>query len=314
MFVNNFSTKLQIFVPKHNPVIETDIKLLEEFIANSKKIVVLTGAGISTESGLFSIQSWIKQYNKNNLGIPDYRSEDVGLYARSNHKPIQYQEFLKSAHTRQRYWARNYVGWEKFSNCKPNETHKFVRDLELLYNKANAVITQNVDSLHYKAGSKNVVELHGTAFRVKCLNCNENYNRFEVQNILKELNPEFGETSDMIRPDGDVEIAPEKITKFHPPMCFKCAGVLKPDIIFFGDNVPRERVQIVKDFVSKSDALLILGSSLTVFSSFRIVLQAVEENKKIAVVNIGPTRADNLINLKISAKCGDILPKIHCNW
>lgn len=169
-----------------------------------------------------------------------------------------------------------------------------------------------MDSLHYKAGSKNVIELHGTAFTVKCLSCNENYNRHEVQKILKELNRDFGETSDMIRPDGDVEISAEKITQFRPPLCLKCAGILKPDIIFFGDNVPRERVQAVKEFVSKSDSLLVLGSSLTVFSAFRIILQAVEERKKIAVVNIGPTRGDDLVNLKISAKCGDILPKLRC--
>lgn len=142
----------------------------------------------------------------------------VGLYARTNHKPIQYQEFLKSANTRQRYWARNYVGWEKFSNCKPNGTHKFVRDLEIVHKKTSAIITQNVDSLHYKAGSENVIELHGTAFKVKCLNCNENYSRYDIQKVLKELNPDFGETSEMIRPDGDVEIAPVLL----PFVCFNC--------------------------------------------------------------------------------------------
>lgn len=179
-----------------------------------------------------------------------------------------------------------------------------------MHKKVSVTVTQNVDSLHYKAGSRNVIELHGTAFKVKCLQCNEHYSRYEIQKVLKELNREFGETSNMIRPDGDVEIAPEKITKFHPPKCLKCGGILKPDIIFFGDNVPRERVQTVRDFVSKSDSLLVLGSSLTVFSSFRVILQAIEENKKVAVVNIGPTRADSMVSLKISAKCGDILPKI----
>lgn len=140
-------------------------------------------------------------------GIPDYRSEEVGLYARSNHKPIQYQEFLKSAAVRQRYWARNYIGWEKFSSCKPNDTHKFVRDLEIVHKKANAVVTQNVDSLHRKAGSRNVIELHGTAFRVICLQCQANYSRYEIQDHLKSTNSQMGEASDMIRPDGDVEIS-----------------------------------------------------------------------------------------------------------
>lgn len=141
-------------------------------------------------------------------GIPDYRSEGVGLYARTNHKPIQYQQFLKSAKTRQRYWARNYVGWERFSSCKPNFTHRFLRDLELVHKKADVIVTQNVDSLHYKAGSRNVVELHGTAFRVICLQCKSEYSRYEIQNRLRELNPNLSETSTMIRPDGDVEIIP----------------------------------------------------------------------------------------------------------
>lgn len=155
-------------------------------------------------------------YNKilnNYEGIPDYRSEEVGLYARSNHKPMQYQQFLKSTSARQRYWARNFVGWPRFSNCQPNLTHFSVRDLELVHNKVNCVVTQNVDSLHYKAGSKNVIELHGSAFRVLCLECNSMYSRFEIQDMLMELNPSVTNTSDMIRPDGDVDIPIVSIIK-----------------------------------------------------------------------------------------------------
>lgn len=189
-FNRRYSPQSLNFVPKHSPVVETDVRLLEDFLLGHRKILVLTGAGISTESG-----------------IPDYRSEEVGLYARSNHKPIQYQVFLKSEEARRRYWARNYVGWERFSRCEPNDTHRFVKELEVAHRKASVVVTQNVDRLHYKAGSRNVVELHGSAFRVKCLQCDANYSRFEVQEALKELNPEFGESSSMIRPDGDVEIA-----------------------------------------------------------------------------------------------------------
>lgn len=140
-------------------------------------------------------------------GIPDYRSEDVGLYARSNHKPIQYIEFLKSEKARQRYWARNYVGWDRFSSVIPNTTHYALRNLEESHKKASCIVTQNVDSLHFKAGSRNVVELHGSAYRVYCLNCKASYDRFYVQEVLRRLNPQMKETAPFIRPDGDVELS-----------------------------------------------------------------------------------------------------------
>lgn len=243
-------------------------------------------------------------------GIPDYRSEKVGLYARSNQKPVQYQQFIKSAAIRQRYWARNFVGWDRFSTCKPNDVHKAIRNLELDFKKTSLIVTQNVDGLHFKAGSKNVVELHGTAFTVICLECKASFPRQYIQEKMSEMNPEMRETSKMIRPDGDVQISDESVTGFKPPFCELCGGSLKPDIVFFGDNVPKERVEYVKRKVSQSDSLLVLGSSLSTFSSYRIILQATEEQKNIAIVNIGPTRADHCVKLKISAKCGDILPKI----
>ncbi|XP_063929946.1 NAD-dependent protein deacylase Sirt4 [Zophobas morio] len=280
------------FIPKHCPVVQNDVQSLRDFVKNSERILVVTGAGISTESG-----------------IPDYRSEAVGLYARSNHKPVQYSDFLKSATVRQRYWARNYIGWPKFSQTQPNITHYILHLLEEI-GKVLCVVTQNVDRLHTKARSQNVVELHGAAFRVICLNCGEFYNRHYIQEKLKRLNPKLEVTSDMVRPDGDVEILQDKIKYFKPPFCDSCDGVLKPDITFFGDNIPRTRVDSVRTQVSASDALLVLGSSLSVFSGYRILLQAHEERKNIAIVNIGPTRADKLANLKISARCGDILSEI----
>lgn len=290
----HFSTQLHQFVPKHNPVNEEDLKILKNFILSSKKLVVLTGAGISTESG-----------------IPDYRSEEVGLYARINHKPIQHAEFIKSAAIRQRYWARNFVGWYRFSKCDPNPVHYSIKRLEIDLQKVNTVVTQNVDSLHFKAGSKNVIELHGTAFRVICLECAAAYDRFYIQEKLMKNNfINFDDATKMIRPDGDVDIPQEFIQNFSPPSCESCGGVLKPDITFFGDNVPKKRVDLVRESVSSSDGLLVLGSSLSVFSGYRIVLQAVEERKNICIVNIGPTRADHLVKFKISAKCGDILPKL----
>lgn len=194
--------------------------------------------------------------------------------------------------------------------------------------QVSAVITQNVDSLHYKAGSKNVIELHGSAYKVICLTCHATYNRFYIQDKLKQMNPNMPEASSMIRPDGDVDIPkvhfPKFITKqdfidlnfqeniqnFHPPLCESCGEILKPDITFFGDNVSLDLVKLIRKTVSNSDGLLILGSSLAVFSGYRIVLQAVEEGKKVGIINIGPTRADKMVNFKISSRCGDILPRI----
>ncbi|KAJ2942829.1 hypothetical protein O0L34_g15017 [Tuta absoluta] len=279
-------------VPKHKPPDQKDFEKLRDFITKHEKLLILTGAGISTESG-----------------IPDYRSEEVGLYARSNHKPIQYQEFVKYPRVRQRYWARNFVGWPRFSAVQPNATHFAVRDLEKA-GKVTSIVTQNVDRLHHKAGSKNVIELHGTGYIVKCMKCPYEISREDLQEELLRNNPEMESSFSMIRPDGDVELTPEQVSKFKTPMCPECEGPLKPDIIFFGDNVPKQRVEEIRNDVTRSDAIFVLGSTLTVYSSYRIVLQAKDEKKKIAVLNIGPTRADEIIDLKVSTKCGDVLPEL----
>ncbi|XP_063832871.1 NAD-dependent protein deacylase Sirt4 [Ostrinia nubilalis] len=287
------SCKRQIvYVPKHKPPEQKDFEKLKDFLIANEKILVLTGAGISTESG-----------------IPDYRSEEVGLYARSNHKPIQYQEFIKYPKVRQRYWARNFVGWPRFSKIEPNATHLAITNLQKI-GKVTAIVTQNVDRLHHKAGSHNVVELHGTGYIVKCLKCPYEIDREELQKELLKNNPDMRSSFSMIRPDGDVELTQEQVDKFRTPLCPKCEGPLKPDIVFFGDNVPKHRVEKVRHEVNSSDAVFVLGSSLTVYSSYRIILQAKEENKNVAILNIGPTRADDLVHLKISTKCGDILPDL----
>lgn len=280
------------FVPEHNPPHENDIKTLQNFVDATNKLLVLTGAGISTESG-----------------IPDYRSEVVGLYARSNHKPVQYQDFIRSPKIRQRYWARNYIGWPRFSSCQPNSNHIILKQLET---NLTSIITQNVDSLHYKAGSKRVVELHGSAFRVLCLDCGKGWRRQQVQEQIGRLN-EGGvkdEMVKMVRPDGDVELPMELVESFHTPVCESCGGTLKPDIVFFGDNVPRDRVDQIRSLVTESEAVLVLGSTLSVFSGYRIILQAVEESKPVGIVNIGPTRADKHAVWRISTRCGDILPRL----
>ncbi|XP_075983496.1 sirtuin 4 [Anticarsia gemmatalis] len=285
-------TRHIVYVPKHKPPNTEDVEILREFLTNHRQILVLTGAGISTESG-----------------IPDYRSEEVGLYARSNHKPIQYQEFVKYPRVRQRYWARNFIGWPRFSSIQPNATHHSIRELEKL-GRVTSIVTQNVDRLHHKAGSENVIELHGTGYIVKCLKCPYEISREELQKELLKNNPDMESNFSMIRPDGDVELSKEQVEKFKSPLCPKCEGPLKPDIVFFGDNVPKARVDLIRNQVSSSDAVFVLGSSLTVYSSYRIILQARDENKKIAILNIGPTRADDIVDIKVSTKCGDILPEL----
>lgn len=172
------------------------------------------------------------------------------------------------------------------------------------------VVTQNVDNLHLKAGSRKVIELHGTAFRVMCLNCDHKICRHELQRVFQKLNPSMIAATQMIRPDGDVELSQAQVEGFNVPACDNCGGILKPDIVFFGDNVPHDKVQNVKANVESSDALLILGTTLSTFSAYRIVLQAIDAKKPVAIVNIGETRADKVVNLRIEGRCGDVLPKI----
>ncbi|XP_046386929.1 NAD-dependent protein deacylase Sirt4 [Ischnura elegans] len=281
------------FVPKYAPVKENDIRRLHEYINNASKLLVVTGAGISTESG-----------------IPDYRSEGVGLYARSTSRPVQYQDFVKHAEVRKRYWARNFVAWSRFSAFQPNICHVTLSQWEGM-GKVGAIVTQNVDRLHQKAGSKRVIELHGSGYEVGCLSCKMMISRHKFQKLLEELNPTLkSDVAVSIRPDGDVDIPQEQIDKFNLPPCESCGGILKPNIVFFGDNVPQKRVEAVKTEVRSSDGLLVLGSSLSVFSSYRIILQAAEEKKPIVIVNIGPTRGDSQATFKVSTKCGDVLPLI----
>lgn len=186
---NKSVSSLLPFVPKHSPASEDDIERVNNFVNSADKLLILTGAGISTESG-----------------IPDYRSEGVGLYARSSRRPVQYQDFLKRENIRKRYWARNYVGWPRFSSFLPNVVHITIKDLEAR-GKVCCVVTQNVDGLHTKAGSKRVIELHGSAFKVICLDCGNTIDRHNFQTILEEMNPHMKRTSLMIRPDGDVDIS-----------------------------------------------------------------------------------------------------------
>lgn len=197
----------------------------------------------------------------------------------------------------------------RFSQFQPNDTHKMLKNLED-HGRVSCIVTQNVDGLHTKAGSNNIIELHGTAYKVMCLNCDNIIDRHDFQKVLDQLNPTIQAVTREIRPDGDVELSDEQVDEFILPPCKNCGGILKPDIVFFGDNVPRTVVENIQKIVNKSDALLILGTSLTTFSGYRIILQAIEAKKPIAIVNIGETRADKHAIVKVESRCGEVLTKL----
>ncbi|CAG2163692.1 unnamed protein product [Oppiella nova] len=293
-----FTSFITQFVPKHQKVTTDEIRAFQQFMDRNSQVLVLSGAGISTESG-----------------IPDYRSEGVGLYDRKGHKPIQYQDFLRSDGIRRRYWARNYCGWNRFSSFEPNSGHKCLAEWER-QKKVSAIVTQNVDRLHQRAGSELVIELHGSAYTVACLSCKYRVSRYLFQQTLTQLNEDIITSHEMdrnqqLRPDGDIDIDSEFVSLFRYPSCPRCEALLKPDITFFGDNVSKAIVNSVYEMLSQSDALLVIGSSLQVYSGYRFALTAKELNKAIAIVNIGPTRADTFHTiLRFNARAGDILTQI----
>jgi NAD-dependent SIR2 family protein deacetylase len=240
-----------------------------------KSILVITGAGLSTDSG-----------------IPDYRGE--GRVARH---PMTYDTFMGSELAQKRYWARSYVGWSRISSALPNPGHFALAKAEQ-QGRVNALITQNVDGLHQEAGSKSVIDLHGRLDRVICMSCRESISRIEMDNMLQELNPRITKDDTVeFTPDGDAEI--EGTENFIVPSCKSCRGVYKPDVVFFGESVPVDRVENSMNLLAEADVLLIAGTSMTVNSGFRFAKQAAKTQKPIVVVNLGPTRGDVLANAKM---------------
>ncbi|MFD7245776.1 NAD-dependent protein deacetylase [Streptomyces massasporeus] len=249
-------------------------------------VLVLSGAGISTESG-----------------IPDYRGEGGSL---SRHTPMTYQDFTADARARRRYWARSHLGWRTFGRARPNAGHQAVAAFGR-HGLLSGVITQNVDGLHQAAGSEDVVELHGTLTRVVCLSCGAFSPRHELAARLEEANPAFEPVAAGINPDGDADLTDDQVGGFRVVPCTACGGTLKPDVVFFGETVPPQRVEHCRELVRAATTVLVLGSSLTVMSGLRFVRQAAQEGKPVLIVNRDRTRGDQHALTRVSLPLGTAL-------
>jgi NAD-dependent SIR2 family protein deacetylase len=253
-------------------------------------VVVLSGAGLSTESG-----------------IPDYRGEEGSL---RRHTPMTYQDFVASEAGRRRYWARSHVGWRTIARAHPNAGHRAVAELRAM-GHLSGVITQNVDGLHQAAGTTDAVELHGSLDRVICLACRHTSPREDLHDRLSAANPHFDATATRINPDGDVELADDAVHGFRLVGCRTCPdGILKPDVVFFGENVPPDRVRQCYELVDDATALLVLGSSLTVMSGLRFVRRAAESGTPVLIVNRGPTRGDRYATTRVDRPLGQALTEL----
>jgi NAD-dependent SIR2 family protein deacetylase len=249
-------------------------------------VVILSGAGLSTESG-----------------IPDYRGP-TGLARRA--EPMTYQTFTGGAEARRRYWARSHLGWRHIAAAIPNAGHHAVAELQRRGLLAG-IITQNVDGLHQAAGAQRVIELHGSLYRVVCLGCGQRTSRAALHERLRAANPGWAATATALSPDGDAVLADEEAARFRIADCQDCGGLLKPDVVFFGENVPRARVQECYVLTGRARALLVLGSSLTVMSGYRFVRHAARLAIPVVIVNHGPTRGDAHASLVLDAPLGQVL-------
>jgi len=249
-------------------------------------VVILSGAGLSTESG-----------------IPDYRGP-TGLARRA--QPMTYQVFTGEAAARQRYWARSHLGWRHIARAAPNAGHHAVAELERR-GRLTGIITQNVDGLHQAAGARQVIELHGSLDRVCCLGCGERTPRAELDQRLRAANPGWVASVTQVNPDGDVVLPDDQVGGFRVVDCLGCGGLLKPDVVFFGENVPRPRVDECYGLVRRSAALVVLGSSLTVMSGYRFVRHAAKAGVPVVIVNQGSTRGDAHAMITIAAPLGETL-------
>ncbi len=267
-------------------VAAANLDALHAFIEGHSRLFVITGAGVSTDSG-----------------IPDYRDRN-GEWKRT--PPVSFQAFIGDDATRRRYWARSLVGWSHFRRARPNTVHRALAALEAR-GKVELLLTQNVDGLHRRAGNRRVIDLHGRLDAVVCLGCGARSRREAVQSAIVEANPGWQAGAAPTAPDGDADLDDDAVDGFVPPYCGYCRGLLKPDVVFFGENVPRERVAEAQQALHEADAVLVAGSSLMVYSGFRFVHAASKAGLPIAAVNLGRTRADGLLSLKIESPGAEAL-------
>ncbi len=260
-------------------------------LVRDRRIVALTGAGCSTESG-----------------IPDYRGPETPPRKRP---PIQHREFVDHAERRQRYWARSMLGWPRLAGARPNAAHRALVELEAA-GRIAGLITQNVDGLHHAAGSQDVIELHGGIGRVRCLACEVVTPRADLQVRLAEANPRWAERARAVEtaPDGDADLPDDLVADFTVLACLACGGVLMPDVVFFGGHVPRPTLDAAWAAFDRAEVLLVIGSSLTVFSGYRFVRRAAERAVPVAILNRGPTRGDEHAVLRLDAAAGQALPAL----
>ena len=263
-----------------------DIGRLAQFVADHPRLFVLTGAGVSTDSG-----------------IPDYRDGDGNWKRR---QPVRFQEFIASEPVRRRYWARSLIGWPRFARARPGAAHAALVHLEAA-GFVHQLVTQNVDRLHQQAGSRAVIDLHGRLDRVQCLGCDARESRNDYQLRLAEHNPAFVSLPAASAPDGDADLDHAEFRDFRVPGCVHCGDVLKPAVVFFGECVPPALVETVYARLNHADGLLVVGSSLMVYSGYRFARAAAEAGKPLAAINLGRTRADELLSLKVAAPCGGTL-------
>jgi len=269
--------------------IDMDDELLAEFVQRHPKLMVLTGAGISTASGL-----------------GDYRDK-AGQWKRK--QPITGHVFINDEAARKRYWARSSVGWPSFSRARPGASHHALRCLEK-HGYIELLVTQNVDRLHQKAGHEKCIDLHGVLATVSCISCQATIERDEFQTELLQRNDWLNHLTAAHAPDGDADLEIDSLDSMHVPACKLCGGLLKPDVVFFGETVPKPIVSTAMQALAGADALLVAGSSLMVYSGFRFCREAQKTGKPIAIVNDGFTRADDLAQIKIEGDCGERLEKL----
>jgi NAD-dependent SIR2 family protein deacetylase len=288
--MQNLAADAPAALPENPPATApATLDTLAGFLARHDNVMVLTGAGISTASG-----------------IPDYRDR---MGVRRGKAPVEGPAFRGNEAVRRRYWSRSMLGYPRLAGSQPNAAHRAIAALQA-GGRLGTVVTQNVDGLHQQAGSGDVIELHGNIHGVVCLACGTRFSRRAVQDTLERQNPALAQADVTVLPDGDAQFEPDALAEFHIPACAACGGMLQPDVVFFGDGVPRERAARAEAALARADALLVVGSSLVVFSGYRFCREAALSGKPVAAINQGVMRADSLLQFKLESSCEIALPAL----